>query len=37
MGTEIYRYPKFIVLALTLVNIFYFLVFLRGVNIILIL
>ena len=37
MRTEIYRYQKFVVLALPLVKIFDFLVFLRGVNIILIL
>ena len=37
MRTEIYRYQKFIVLALPLVKIFDFLVFLRGDNIILIL
>ena len=40
MRTEIYRYQKFIILELPLVKIFYFfyfLVFLRGVNIILIL
>ena len=37
MRTEIYRYQKFIVLALPFVKFFDFLVFLRGVNIILIL
>ena len=37
MRTEIYRYQKFVVLALPLVKIFDSLVFLRGVNIILIL
>ena len=37
MGTEIYRYQKFIVLALPLVKFFDFLVFLRGDKIILIL
>ena len=37
MRNEIYRYQKFIILELPLVKFFDFLVFLRGVNIILIL